>query len=60
MLGHQRQKPTLFYAKPEHRSRWRQLLWRLGFDPLTKAERIEQLRTEADYWRNDPLEPIDG
>jgi len=47
-----RQKPGEFHNYPEHRSIIRRLLWRLGFDPLTVYERLNQVRTEAEYWRN--------
>ena len=47
-----RQKPGEFHNYPEHRSIFRRLLWRLGFDPLTVYERLSQVRHERDYYAN--------
>jgi hypothetical protein len=47
-----RQKPGEFHNYPEHRSICRRALWRLGFDPLTVYERLEQVRAEAKYWES--------
>ncbi len=51
MIGHERQQLGAFYAYPEHRSRWSRLLWRLGFDPLSRQERINQMRVEIVDWK---------
>ena len=45
-----RQKPGEFHNYPEHRSAFRRLLWRLGFDPLTVYERLEQVRAEREWY----------
>ena len=51
-----RQKPGEWHAYPEHRHGFsgvvRRLLWRLGFDPLTVYERLDQVRRERDYYAN--------
>lgn len=47
---HERKRPDGFYAYPAHRSLWRRLLWRLGFDPLSVRERLAQVRAEAADW----------
>lgn len=48
---HERKRPGGFYAYPEDASLWRRLLWRLGFDPLTRKERLAQVRREAADWK---------
>jgi len=50
-MSHERQHPDGFYAYPEHRSLWRRLLWRRGFDPLTIRERLAQVRRENLDWQ---------
>lgn len=54
-MSHMRQRPELFYAKPEHvrgiRGVWKRVLWRLGFDPLTVRQRLAQVRQEAEDWQ---------
>lgn len=47
-----RQKPGEFYNHPEHLSVVRRMLWRLGFDPLTVYERLEEVRSERDWYAN--------
>ncbi|MFG1794160.1 hypothetical protein [Nocardia sp. NPDC049149] len=51
VLMFQRQQPGAFYAYPEHRPVWRRILWRLGYDPLTVRERLRQVDTERQYWK---------
>lgn len=46
-----RQKPGEFHNYPEHRSIFRRMLWRLGFDPLTVYERLEQVRAEREDYK---------
>jgi len=54
-VRYRRKQPGAFYAYPEHvrglRGKWKRLLWRLGFDPLTVRERLVQVRREADDWK---------
>lgn len=51
----QRKQPGRFYAYPDHLfgiGGWtRRLLWKLGFDPLTVRERLEQVEVEREYWK---------
>lgn len=50
-----RQKPGELHVYPEHRKGIggviRRLLWKLGFDPLTVYERLEQTDVERKYWQ---------
>lgn len=50
-----RQHEGEWHAHPEHRhgigGAVRQVLWHLGFDPLTVYERLAQVRRERDYWK---------
>ena len=50
-----RQKDGEFHNYPEHRHGFsgvvRRLLWRLGFDPLTVYERLDQVRRERDDYK---------
>jgi len=50
-FSHERKRDGGWYAYPQHRSWWRRLLWRLGFDPLTVRERLAQVRIEAADWK---------
>ncbi len=54
-MSHLRQDPAAFDAYPEHvsgiRGMWKRLLWRMGFDPLTVRQRLEQVDIERRYWK---------
>lgn len=49
MFGHRRKTPGGFYARPG--TPWRELLWLLGYDPLTVRERLAQVERERDDYR---------
>lgn len=46
-----RQRKEGFYTYPDHKGRLRRLLWRLGFDPLTVYERLDQTEIERNYYK---------
>ncbi len=54
-MSYLRQDPAAFYVYPEHvsgiRGMWKRLLWRMGFDPLTVRQRLEQVDIERRYWK---------